>query len=102
MPVMQVSPSLAEFMERLDEGPRGSGDAIAAITKCADESGRLLDLQQMNLTNEDLELIAPKLAAISSHVKELNLFMNEYGPMRRNSSTGSAERCCISSDSDPS
>lgn len=75
---MQVSPSLAEFLERLEEGPRGSSDAIAAIDKCAAESSTVLDLQQMCLTDEDLELVAPRLEKVASHVTELNLFMNEY------------------------
>lgn len=74
---MQASPSLAEFLARLDEGPRGADEALAAIDKCAAGASPLLDLQQMELTDKDLQLIAPKLSALSPHVKELNLFMNE-------------------------
>lgn len=74
---MQTSPSLADFMARLDEGPRGANDALAAIDKCAADQSPLLDLQQMELTDEDLQLVTPRFSAISSHVKELNLFMNE-------------------------
>lgn len=74
---MQVSPSLAEFMARLNEGPAGAEDALAAIEKCAANSQTVLDLQQMHLTDEDLERIAPKFEALASHVTTLNLFMNE-------------------------
>lgn len=74
---MQVSPSLAEFTARLNEGPAGAQDALAAIEKCASNSEAVLDLQQMGLTDEDLERIAPEFEALASHVKTLNLFMNE-------------------------
>lgn len=75
---MQVSASLAEFMSQLEEGPQGADDALAIISQCASEKSAVLDLQQLTLTDEDFEVIAPKLATVASHVKTLNLFMNEY------------------------
>lgn len=75
---MQISPSLADFMEKLEEGPRGPDDALVIIQQCAQQSAPLLDLQQMQLTDEDLQLLAPKMASLSSHVTTLNLFMNQY------------------------
>lgn len=77
---MHFSPSLADFMERLNGGPAGFDDALAAVEKCASVSGTVLDLQQMSLTDEDLQLISAKFDAIAAHVTKLNLFMNEYVP----------------------
>lgn len=74
---MQVSPSLAELMARLDDGPRGIDDALAVVERCAASSAPTLDLQQMDLTDDDLAHIANKLPALAPHLKELNLFMNE-------------------------
>lgn len=74
---MQASGSLAEAMASLDEGPHGAPDAIAKIEQCALEKNELLDLQQMELTDDDLHEVLPILATVASHVKELNLFMNE-------------------------
>lgn len=75
---MQVSASLAEFMQKLDEGPRGVEDAIAAIEECQRVQGSILDLQQMMLTDEDMQQLASKFGSIAAHVKTLNLFMNEF------------------------
>lgn len=74
---MQISPSLAELMSGLNDGPRGIQDAFAEIEKCSAEKSSLLDLQQMGLTNEDLAEISPKLSDLAPHVRELNLFLNE-------------------------
>lgn len=67
-------------MERLNEGPAGIDDALAAVEKCAADSGTVLDLQQMTLTDEDLQLISTKFDSLAAHVTKLNLFMNEYVP----------------------
>lgn len=75
---MTLSDTLADFMQRLDAGPRGCDDAIAAIEKCAVESSTVLDLQQMYLTDKDLERLISHLPKVASHVTELNLFLNEY------------------------
>lgn len=75
---MHASSSLAEFMSKLDQGPRGVEDACIAVDQCASESSSILDLQQMMLTDEDLKVIAPKFQTVAKHVTTLNLFMNEY------------------------
>lgn len=75
---MQVSPILADFMDRLNEGPSGVDDALAAVDKCASNEDAVLDLQQMCLTDEDLQKIATKFDVIAPHVTHLNLFMNEF------------------------
>lgn len=75
---MQVSDSLANFMTRLDSGASGVDDALAAVQACADDHAGILDLQQMSLTDEDLPAIIAKLGPLASHVKTLNLFLNEY------------------------
>lgn len=74
---MQMSASLADFMAHVTDGPRGAEDALAIIDQCAKSKSSVLDLQQMGLTDEDLERIIPNLSAVASFVTTLNLFMNE-------------------------
>lgn len=74
---MHMSPSLAEFMTKLKQGPHGVEDALIAIDKCASSSSHVLDLQQMSLTDADLAQILPTLSSVADHVTTLNLFMNE-------------------------
>lgn len=64
-------------MSRLEEGPQGLDDANAIIDKCARDSAHVLDLQQMHLTDEDLQEISPRFDSLASHVTTINLFMNE-------------------------
>lgn len=75
---MQVSQSLADFLSSLDAGPRGVTDALNAVQKCSTDLSDELDLQQMCLTNDDIEIILPHFQTVAVHVKKLNLFMNEY------------------------
>lgn len=74
---MQMSESLADFMAYVAQGPRGSEDAIAIIDQCRSSASDTLDLQQMHLTDADLEHVIPSLSSVASHVTTLNLFMNE-------------------------
>ncbi len=74
---MQVSRSLADFMDRLDAGPRGAADALERIEECSEAKSSLLDLQQMKISDNDLQTIMPSLGKLADHVTELNLFMNE-------------------------
>lgn len=55
----------------------GVQGATAAIDACAAQRSDLLDLQQLRLTNEQLDELAPKLREVASHVTKLNLFLNE-------------------------
>lgn len=75
---MHASSSLAEFMSKLEQGPQGVEDACVAVDRCASESSPILDLQQMMLTDEDLNVVASKFQTVAEHVTTLNLFMNEY------------------------
>lgn len=74
---MQMSESLADFMDYVAQGPRGFEDAIAIIDQCSKSTSDTLDLQQMHLTDADLKRIVPSLSSVASHVTTLNLFMNE-------------------------
>ncbi|CAN8063434.1 unnamed protein product [Agarophyton chilense] len=74
---MQVSPSLAEFMSKLEQGPHGVDDALAEIDQCASKSASTLDLQQMYLTDEDMKVLSKEFERVAHHVTSLNIFMNE-------------------------
>lgn len=74
---MQLSPSLADFMNKLELGPQGVEDALATIQECASTQSKTLDLQQMGLTDADLKSVSSALSHVSTHVTKLNLFMNE-------------------------
>lgn len=74
---------MQSLVDNLLSGPCGVEPAAAAIERCAAEKSATLDLQQLRLTNQDIDALAPKLQAVASHVTTLNLFLNEYAPSHR-------------------
>lgn len=74
---MEDALSLNEFLNNVDRGPSGLDDAILLIQQCAASKSTVLDLQQMGLTDSDLQQLAPHFPTIAAHVTSLNLFMNE-------------------------
>lgn len=55
-------------------GPSGYEAAVAVIEKCAADESTELDLQQMGLSDVDLDRI--DFTSVT-HIHELNLFFNE-------------------------